>query len=612
MAEFIGDLRDIKFVLFEQHRLQDHLGRAPFGDYDQETLEMVLDAAFQFATKTLAPLNAPGDQIGAQLVDGRVVTPPGMAKAWKTFGRNGWVGLTADPAWGGQGMPEAIGSAACDLFTGACHAFNLTRLLTSGAANLIRAFGTDDMKALYLEKMYSGKWTGTMCLTEAGAGSDVGAVRTTATPEGDHYLIEGEKIFITSGDTDFGQNIVHAVLARTPGSPPGTRGISLFLVPFVRVRNDGSLGERNNVQALRLEEKMGIHASPTCVMGFGLDGPCHGYLLGDEHAGMRHMFQMMNEARLAVGIEGVGNANAAYQQALLFSRERSQGRDVTRRKTGSVAIIEHPDVRRMLLWQKAYAEGCRALGYLNAVAIDRVAVAEAAGDAAEAERLEGLVAILTPITKAFGSDKGFEVADMALQCYGGYGFTSEYPAEQYVRDSRISRIYEGTNGIQALDFVGRKLGGRGGADARSLLAELTSRCERIRASGNSAGADAVHAGTEAVARVIEGYASGGDRLQPLLNACDFLSLCGDVLVGALLGEQAALTAGPLAELCAANGVDSTDTDAVRAFAEAHSEARFLYGKGVVARWFAATILPSASARADVLLNGDSSPMDMVF
>ena len=612
MAEFIGDLRDVKFVLFQQHRIQEYLGCGRYADYDQETLEMVLDAAVEFASKTLAPLNEPGDRIGAQLVDGRVITPPGSPQAWKKFARNGWVGLTSDPQWGGQGMPEAIGSATCEIFTGACHSFNLTRLLTSGAANLIWAFGTDAMKTRYLEKMYTGEWTGTMCLTEAGAGSDVGSVRTTATPEGDHYLIEGEKIFITSGDNDLGKNIVHAVLARTPGSPPGTKGISLFLVPFFRLKEDGSPGDRNNVEALRLEEKMGIHASPTCVMGFGMSGPCHGYLLGQEHAGMRHMFQMMNEARLAVGIEGVGNANAAYQHALRFASERIQGRDITRRKPGSVAIIEHPDVRRMLLWQKAYAEGTRALGYLNAATIDRATVAEEAGDAEEAERLHGLVAILTPITKAFSSDKAFEVADMALQCYGGYGYTQEYPAEQFVRDSRISRLYEGTNGIQALDFVGRKLPGRGGADARALLAEMSHRAELARAAGLPDVADHVETAASAVAGVMEAWASGANRLAAVLNACDFLNLCGDVMVGALLGEQAALARPRLEALCADKGVDFSDPAAVRALAEEHTEARYLHGKLVVSRWFASTILPQAPARAEVLLSGDTSPMDIVF
>ncbi|MFT7624116.1 MAG: alkylation response protein AidB-like acyl-CoA dehydrogenase [Myxococcota bacterium] len=612
MGEFIGDLRDIKFVLFEQLRVQEYLATGPYADFDQETLEMVLDAAFDFATNVLAPLNEPSDRIGAQLVDGRVVMPPGTRKAWKSFGRNGWVGLTADPNYGGQGVPESVGVAATELFTGSCHAFNLTRLLTYGAANLIRSFGTDEMRATYLEKMYSGEWTGTMCLTEAGAGSDVGSARTTATPEGDHYLIEGEKIFITSGDNDMADNIVHAVLARLPGAPAGTRGISLFLVPFFRVRDDGSVGERNNVQALRLEEKMGIHGSPTCVMGFGMDGPCHGYLLGEENAGMREMFQMMNEARLAVGIEGVATANASFNQALAFSRDRIQGRDITRRKEGSVAIVEHPDVRRMLLWQKAYAEGLRALGYLNGACIDRAHVARAAGNKEEAVRQEGLAAVLTPITKAFSTDKGFEVADMALQCYGGYGFTSEYPAEQYVRDSRISRIYEGTNGIQALDLVGRKLKGRGGADVRELLAELKKRSEQVRSAGLGDIAGHIDAGLAAITTVIEGFVTSDNRLTPVLNATDFLGLFGDVVVGTLLGEQAAITAAPLAEACAARNIDVTDAAAVRALAEDNNEARFLYSKQVVARWFAANVLPLAASRARVLLNGDDSAMQIVF
>ena len=374
MGHFRVDLRDIKFVMFEQCRLQDLLGRGPFEAYDQDTMAMMVDEAERFSRSVLAPLNEVSDRVGATCEDGAVTTPPGFKEAFRGFAEAGWISLAGDPEYGGMGAPIMVEAATGEVFEVGCLAFNLTRLLTSGAANLIRSFGSPEQKQCYMARMYSGEWTGTMCLTEAGAGTDVGASRTTATPQGDHYLIEGEKIFITSGDHDLAENIIHAVLARTPGAPEGTRGLSLFIVPKVRCDAAGTLGEANNVKALRIEEKMGIHGSPTCVMGYGMDGPCHGYLLGEEGAGMKQMFQMMNEARLMVGMEGAALGNAAYLQARAYSSERIQGSDSTRRKSGRVSIIEHPDVRRMLLWQKSHAEGIRALGYYTAMLVDRAQI----------------------------------------------------------------------------------------------------------------------------------------------------------------------------------------------------------------------------------------------
>ena len=613
MAEFRIDLRDIKFTLFEQLRLQDLLGRGPYKDFDRETLEMMLDEAIRFARDVLAPLNEGADRIGARFANGKVTTPPGFPEAWRTFSENGWVGFTSDPEFGGQGAPQAIGAAASDIFENASLAFSLTRLLTSGAARLVSSFGTDELKSTYVENMLSGAWTGTMCLTEAGAGSDVGASRTTARKEGDHYLIEGEKIFITSGDHDMAPNVIHAVLARTPDAPPGTKGLSLFVVPKFLVDGDGGLGEGNNVQVLRIEEKLGIHGSPTCVMGFGMSGPCRGWLLGNEGDGMRQMFQMMNEARMSVGIEGVAMANAAYLHALAYTKDRVQGGDITRRTPGRVAIVEHPDIRRMLLWQKAHAEGVRALGFFTAMCIDREEVAHAEGDVAEATKWHGILEVLTPVIKGYGSDLGFQVADMALQCYGGYGYTQEYPAEQILRDSRISRIYEGTNGIQALDLVGRKLGQRGGADAMALFQELGAIAKTVKGPGLEGVAARIGAGLAAMGKAAQGFASSKDvPLRPVLNAYGFMELVGQVATGVLLGQQAALALASLTPLAASKGVDASDTAALRTLAADDDEVRFLWGKVTAARYFAEHVLIYAPTKAEELLGDDVSAMDVVL
>ena len=614
MAEYKADLRDIRFVLFDQLKVQETLGKAPFDDFDRDTVEMMVDEAYKFARDVLAPLNETGDRVGVKFDAGKVTMVPGTKEAYATFADNGWMGLTNHPDYGGQGAPWSLSAATSELFEGACLAFNLTRLLTTGCANLIDSFGTDALKNRFIPNMTSGQWTGTMCLTEAGAGSDVGASRTTAVPEGDHFLIEGEKIFITSGDHDLAENVVHAVLARTPGAPAGTKGLSLFVVPKHRVNADGSLGEYNNVQCLRIEEKMGIHASPTCVMGFGQSGQTIGYLLGEELAGMREMFQMMNEARLSVGIEGAAIANAAYQAALGYAKERIQGRDLTRRKQGAVAIVEHPDVRMMLLYSKACAEGIRALGYFTASCIDRAAVAEAAGDEDVRAYYHGLLEVLTPIVKAYGSDMGFKVADRAVQIHGGYGYTQEFPAEQYLRDVRISAIYEGANGIQALDLVGRKLGQNGGRDARNFIGELQKIAKTVQGPGLEGVAKHIAAAQGAMMKAAMGFAGmrKDNPLGPVINASAFLELAGDTVVGTLLGQQAALALGKLAKLAGNRGVDPTDPKAVHALAEDDDEACFLWGKLAAARFFAERILALAPAKAEVMLNKELSAMEVVF
>ncbi len=612
---FQVDLRDMKFVLFDQLGLQNSLGKAPYEDFDRETVEMLLEEAFKYSRDVLWPLNDAADTEGVKLVDGQVITCTGMKEAFNTFREMGWIGLSQSPEFGGQGAPIVVGGAANELFEGACLAFNLTRLLTDGCAHLIETFGTDELKNRYVENMYTGTWTGTMCLTEAGAGSDVGSNRTTAVPEGDHYLIEGEKIFITSGAHDLAPNVVHAVLARTPDAPPGTKGLSLFVVPTVRVNEDGSLGEHNNVNCPRIEEKLGIHGSPTCVLNFGDTGPCHGWLLGEELAGMAEMFQMMNEARLSVGFEGVGIGNAAYLQALSFANERIQGRDILRRFKGPVAIVEHPDVRDMLAYQKACGEGIRALAYWAANLADRAKVEEAAGNGDEAKRLYGIFEVMTPVVKAYCTDTGFKICDRAVQTHGGYGYTKEYPAERFLRDVRICSIYEGTNGIQALDLLGRKMRQNGGADAMNFFMELQARAQAAGAvpalASVSKWAGVAIGCLGETAQGIAGLAAKDPAL-PLLRATKFLDLCGDTVAGVLLSEQAAIAYGQLVDMAKEKGVDSDDDAALRDLAGQNDLARFLYGKLASARYFAENILGMAVAKKKIILGEDRSAMDIVF
>ncbi|MBI4950530.1 MAG: acyl-CoA dehydrogenase family protein [Myxococcales bacterium] len=466
MVDLIADTRDVRFALFDHAGFEKLFQTSRYKDLDRPTVEAILDEAFKFARTQLAPMNAVADAEGCSFdkATGKVTVPKPYHEAYKLYRENGWLGFVHTPEWGGQGMPYSLGLACNDFFFGGCLAFCLKMLLGTGAAHLVEVFGTEELKAIYLRKMYEGTWSGTMCLTEAGAGSDVGACRTRARKDGDHYLIEGEKIFITFGDHDMTENICHAVLARVEGAPEGTRGLSLFLVPKRRVNADGSVGVPNDVTCSGIEHKMGIHGSPTCTLVFGADGACHGWLLGEEGKGMRAMFQMMNEARISVGLQGAALSNAAYQLALAYARDRKQGKHPA---TGrEVNILEHPDVKLMLLWQKAIAEGTRALLYRAALYFD---LAETAEDPKDKERYQGLLELLTPIAKAFSTDRGYEAITLSIQTLGGYGYLREYGVEQLARDTKIASIYEGTNGIQAMDLVARKVPARGGADFNNLV-----------------------------------------------------------------------------------------------------------------------------------------------
>ncbi|MGL6042915.1 MAG: acyl-CoA dehydrogenase, partial [Sandaracinobacteroides sp.] len=432
-----------------------------------DLIEAVLIEAGKLAANMFAPLNPIGDKAGARAVDGVVTMPEGFKAAFDAYGQGGWIGLGAAPAHGGQGLPFALASAVQEQMTSANLALSLCPMLTLGAIEALQAHASPELKERFLRPLVEGRWTGTMNLTEPQAGSDVGALRSTATPAPDgSWRVKGQKIYITWGEHDLAENIVHLVLARTPGAPAGTRGISLFLCPKYLVNPDGSLGARNDLRAVSTEHKLGIHASPTCTMAFGDADACVGYLVGDEHAGMRAMFTMMNHARINVGLQGIAIAERAYQHALHYARGRVQSAKFGGPGREPVRIIEHADVRRTLMTVKACTEAARAIAYMNAAAVDR---AHAEPDAQRKTDAQGLADLLTPITKAFATDIGVEMSSLALQVFGGMGYVEETGAAQHYRDSRIAPIYEGTNGIQALDLVGRKLPMDGGRHWRGLL-----------------------------------------------------------------------------------------------------------------------------------------------
>jgi len=452
---------------------------APLDGEAADVAAAVLAEAARFAAAELDPLNQPADRIGSVLENGVVRTPPGFREAYRRYVEGGWMGLACAPEHGGQGLPLSLATAIVEMWNSACMSWALCPLLNFGAIELLQAHGSPEQKRLYLKKLVSGEWTGTMNLTEPQAGSDLGALRTRAVPTrdacwGEHYRICGQKIFITYGDHDLTDNIVHMVLARIPDAPPGSRGISLFLVPKFLPDADGLPGERNDLRALRLEEKLGIHASPTCVMSYGDGEGAVGWRVGEENRGLECMFTMMNSERLLVGVQGVAIAERAYQQAREYARTRVQGQPLGVPRDGpQLPIIHHPDVRRMLLTMRAGVEAMRALTYLAAAAIDRSRGAgPGGGDNEERFRAQRRADLLIPVVKAWCTDLGVDIASVGVQVHGGMGYIEETGAAQYLRDARIAPIYEGTNGIQAGDLVGRKLGRDKGEAARELFAEM--------------------------------------------------------------------------------------------------------------------------------------------
>lgn len=471
MTSYTPPIDHMRFVLNQLVGI-DNLAALPgYGDIDPDLVDQILDEAGKFAAGELAPLNHSGDQQGARLENGVVRTPEGFKEAYQQFVEAGWNGLQFPVEHGGQGLPWTVATAVSEMWHSANMSFGLCPLLTQAGIELLLKFGTEEQRATYLDKLVSGEWTGTMCLTEPHAGTDVGALKTKAVRDGDHYRIHGTKIFITYGDHDFTDNVIHMVLARLPGAPAGSKGISLFIVPKFLVNDDGTLGARNDLRPVSLEHKLGIHGSPTCVMSFGDNEGAIAYLVGEEQGGMRAMFTMMNNARLAVGLQGLSIAERAYQAALAYAHERVQGVRAVNGSSSPAKIIDYPDVKRMLMSMQSRIEAMRSMVYITASALDR---AFQLPEGPEQQAAKNRVDILIPLVKAWCTDMGFDIASEAVQVHGGMGFIEETGIAQHLRDARIAMIYEGTNGVQAQDLVGRKLFLDDGAAVSALFDELRS------------------------------------------------------------------------------------------------------------------------------------------
>lgn len=619
MSHYKVDMRDVQFVLFDWLKVGALADKEPFKTFeiDEDTMKMVVEEANKFASNEVAPLNDDSKYV-AKFEDGKVTLPREYYDAFKKYTENGWLGLTVDPEYGGQGFPSCIGISCMEFFCGSNIAFTMYPELTHGAAHILEAFGSDWMKETFCEKMYTGQWCGTMCLTEPGAGSDVGALKTKAVKQEDGtYLISGTKIFISSGDHDLTENIIHPVLARVEGAPKGIKGVSIFMVPKYWVNEDGSQGEWNDVSCSSIEHKMGIKASATCTLNFGESNKCRGHLIGEENQGIKYMFQMMNEARLYVGLQGASIAGTAYLNALEYAKERIQFRhikDMANTEADGVPIVNHPDVRRNLMFMKAFSEGCRALLYRTAYYAD---VVKTTDDPQKKEMYTGLVELLIPICKAYSTDWAFDVTEKAIQVYGGYGYCSEYPVEQYCRDVKIASLYEGTNGIQALDLLGRKLTMKGGMLFMYYMQELSTFLDKIKGVEKLAGLGEKIAEAQnwLASTVMEFQTMGksGDPMKmivPVLNASPFLDMFGHVVVSHLLLDMAALAQEKFDALCAEKGV--TDGKSQRALVEDNDEAKYLYGKIQSAVWFINNMLPEAEAIQKSIKTGDNSAMKIVF
>jgi alkylation response protein AidB-like acyl-CoA dehydrogenase len=518
----------MRFVINELAGLQEVAKLPGYQDATPDTVDAILEQASKFSSEVLDPINHIGDQEGSIWSDGEVRTPKGFKAAYQQYVEGGWGALPFDAAVGGQGLPKLVATAVEEMLTSSNMSFSLCPLLTQGAIHALELCGSDALKDTYLAKMIQGSWTGTMNLTEPQAGSDLALVRTRAVPHGDHYKISGQKIFITYGEHDLSENIVHLVLARTPQAPEGVKGISLFLVPKFIPNKDGTPGKRNSARCASIEHKLGIHASPTAVMVFE---DAVGYLVGEENKGLSYMFIMMNAARFSVGLEGVSISERAFQRALAYAKERLQGRDLVE-GAKTVPIIKHPDVRRMLMLMKSQTEAMRALAYVVAAAMD---FAHKTRNKAH----QAFVDLMIPVVKGWCTETGIEVASLGVQVHGGMGFVEETGAAQYLRDARITTIYEGTTGIQAMDLVGRKIAREGGATARAWLAELKKLDAKLAAHPEIR--KALADGVKAVEECVDFIVGAKDPRVQFAGAVPFLKLMG-IVAGGWQMARAALAA----------------------------------------------------------------------
>ena len=606
--DFIVDRRDIEFVLFEYLGIEKLLKFDQWKDFTLDDFKMTLGEAIKSATGILAPVNALGDEEGAHFDNGKVTLPKGFKEAYQQYCAAGWLGMSSPIEWGGQGLPQTLGLACSEAFVSANNSLTMAPGLTHGAANLLEAYGNDEQKNTYLAKLLSGEWCGTMCLTEPQAGSAVGDTKAQATPAGDgRWKIVGTKSFITFGDHSLTDNIMHLVLARTPGAPAGFQGISLFIVPKFWPNPDGTPGAFNDVRCSGIEHKMGIHGSPTCTLNFGDEGKCYASLVGVERKGLIYMFKLMNEARVGVGLQGMSQASLAYQLALKYSKERIQGTHILAFKDANaprVEIIQHPDVRRMLMDMKSNVEGSRALLMSCAFFGDMY-------KATKDESWEMLIELLTPVCKAFCTDVAFDVAELAIQVHGGYGYCAEYGVEQLCRDIKIASIYEGTNGIQALDLVGRKLGAKGGMFLMNFL-------NRVNAFTAAQGKHPVLGGLvkeldTAKNKVIEtamnfGMKGRDNPLYPVSYATPFLEMFGQMIFGYLLLDMAVVANVKLEALYADKG--AADDAAKKKLRTEHADTAYYHGKVQTARYYIKQTLPRVHSTAAAIASEDLSLLDI--
>ena len=606
MAQLIADRRDIDFVLYEQLGIEDLLKTEKYSSLNRKLFDMVISEARTFGVKELLPTYSQGDREGVRLEDGKVTVPECFHRAYELFVEGEWLAMAENPQSGGQGLPRIIKQASYEYIFGANYGLMVTATLGHGTAKVIELYGTPEQKELFLEKVNSGKWAGTIMMTEPEAGSEVSAIATSAVknPDGT-YSLTGNKIFTSFGDHELTENIIHPVLARIEGAPEGTRGISLFLVPKIWVNEDGSLGEPNDIVCSGLEEKMGLHGSPTCSMTLGVKGNCRGLLLGQENKGLQALFTMMNEARLDVGAQGLSHGSAAYLYALDYARQRLQGYDLDKKNAPGapqVPIINHPDIRRMLMLMKAYVDGMRSLIYYVAYCFDR---RDCASEHSESEHYAGLIDLLIPIVKAYCSERGLFISDQAVQIYGGYGYTREYPVEQILRDCKIATIWEGTNGIQAMDLLGRKLNMNKGRVFSDFINEI-QKCVDLAGSRPSLDqlADPVQSAlsrlTETAGRLSE-ISSSGDVKTAFAYAHPFLEVVGDVCM-AWMHLWRATVAAPCLEKLAA-GASPGD---IAQMAGKNKAVAFYDGQLKTAEYFIRAILPVTMGKMESIIAANNS------
>lgn len=610
MAQQLTDRRDVQFVLYEQLNIMQLTKGEQFNDLNRKTFDMVLSESRSLATKELQPTNIDSDREGCTFENGSVKVPASFHHAYKLIREGEWIALSDDLEVNGQGMPQLIYTAVMEMFHGANTALAAFSMLGHGAGKLIETFGTEKQKELFLEKIYSGEWGGTMVLTEPGAGSDVGALTTTAVKNADGtYSLSGNKIFISCAEHDLAKNIINPVIARIEGAPKGSSGISLFIVPKIWVNEDGTLEEPNDIVCTGIEEKIGLHGGPTCSLTLGGKNSCRGMLLGEENKGLRAMFHMMNEERLSVAVQALGLASTAYLYAVNYARERLQGKHLTRSRESDapqVPIIQHPDVRRMLLWMKAQVEANRSFNYYIALCMDKVKIAESKE---EREYFKDLISLLTPICKAYTTERACEVCLQAIQVYGGYGACKDFPVEQLFRDCKITTIYEGTTGIQSMDLLGRKLAMKKGTVFKNLIDEIQKTISEANAIPE------LNDFSQQMAKAVDkfaktalqlGQAAASSRIMTAFaHANPFMEIAGDIMMAWMLLWRAVVATPELLKI-----TGDADKEKRAQIIVKNKNAAFYDGQVQTARYFIRSILPGTLGKMDAVTAMDGATVEI--